>query len=119
MPLIDPIQLDQMTAGDDELLADLSVMFVKLLPEIESRVRLGLINGDAGSIKSAAHQLKSRVSYFGATTVRNRVQYLESMAVNNTPEYLSPIADAIFDDIDRLIVELSVLTGLALERDAK
>ena len=42
MSIIDPIKLKNMTAGDDDLVADLAIMFVRKLPELEAQMRIGL-----------------------------------------------------------------------------
>lgn len=116
MPIIDPIKLQKMTAGDDELVADLAIMFVQKLPELKARIRIGIESGDAEEVESGAHQLKSRVSYFGATSLHKQSSQLESAARGNRKD-LAAIHDKLFADVDKLIQELRTLTNLALEID--
>ena len=47
MSIIDPIKLKNMTAGDDDLVADLAIMFVRKLPELKAQMRIGIETGDA------------------------------------------------------------------------
>ena len=118
MPIIDQNELNKMTAGDSDLVADLAIMFVKQLPELEARIRIGIENGETAEVESGAHQLKSRVSYFGATELRQRVAEFELAAGNETPDALGKYHNEIFAEVDQLIEELRNLTQLALEMDA-
>jgi len=117
MPIIDPIQLKKMTAGDDDLVADLAIMFVQKLPELKARIRIGIETGDAEAVESGAHQLKSRVSYFGAMALREQTGQLEAAAKDGQQAELSTLQETLFADVDKLIEELRTLTNLALELD--
>jgi len=107
-----------MTAGDDDLLADLAIMFVQLLPDLESRIQFGIENNDAQEVESAAHQLKSRVSYFGAADLRDCAGKLELAARNGDSQTFLSIQTQLFADVEKLIEELRVLTNLSLEIDS-
>ena len=54
MSIIDPIKLKNMTAGDDDLVADLAIMFVRKLPELKAQMRIGIETGDADAVESGA-----------------------------------------------------------------
>lgn len=117
MTIIDPTKLQNMTAGDSALVADLAIMFVQRLPELKARIRIGIESGDHSEVESGAHQLKSRVSYFGATSLHEQSGHLENAARVGDREKLAVIHDQLFADIDILIQELRTLTNLALEMD--
>lgn len=117
MPIIDSKQLQKMTAGDDDLVADLAIMFVKYLPDLRAKIRIGIESGDTEAVESGAHQLKSNVAYFGATTLRDQSSQLEDAARNGQQAELSTLNERLFADVDRLIQELRTLTCLALELD--
>ncbi len=115
MPIIDPIKLKNMTAGDDDLAADLAIMFVRKLPELRAQMRIGIETGDAVAVASGAHQLKSRVSYFGATSLHEQSSELETAAHNNDLEKMTMLHDNLFTGVNQLIQELRELTKLSLE----
>ena len=117
MSIIDPNKLQNMTAGDADLLADLAIMFVRKLPELKAQMRVGIESGNAAAVESGAHQLKSRVSYFGATSLHKQAIELEAVAHNAGSQKLTALYDTLFVDVDNLIEELRTLTQLALELD--
>ena len=119
MSIIDPIKLKNMTAGDDDLVADLAIMFVRKLPELKAQMRIGIETGDADAVESGAHQLKSRVSYFGATSLHQQSSVLEAAARENDRQKLAVLHDSLFADVDKLIQELRTLTSLSLELDTE
>lgn len=117
MPIIDPKKLQTMTAGDSDLVADLAIMFVRKLPALKARIRIGIESGNAAEVESGAHQLKSRVSYFGATSLHDQSSQLESAARSSDRRQLAELHDDLFAGVDELIEELRMLTNLALELD--
>ncbi|NND99655.1 MAG: Hpt domain-containing protein [Pirellulaceae bacterium] len=116
MPVIDPSALENMTGGDHELLADLATMFVQLLPDIEARLRIAIENRDTEEIGMVAHQLRSRVSYFGATDLQNRAKNIELMAKQGDFIEIAKSCQQMLTGIDDLLVELRTLTRLSLEK---
>ena len=117
MTIINPEALEKVTAGDKELLADVAVLFVRLLPELEARMKFGIENGELNEVATSAHQLRSRAGYFGATELQNLSGQLESLALKNESESLSEIRDLheqIFSGIDQMLEELRTLTDLSL-----
>ena len=117
MPIINPTELQKMTAGDDDLVADLAIMFVKYLPGLKALIRIGIESGDTEAVESGAHQLKSNVAYFGATTLRDQCGQIETAARNGQQDELLELNDRLFADVDELLQELRTLTNLALEID--
>jgi len=114
MPIINHNELQRMTGGDQELLADLAVIFVRQLPELQARIRIGTETGNAAEIESCAHQLKSRVSYFGANELRQRIEKMEVAAGTNDTNSVAKMQRELKDDIQQLVEELRQLTKLEL-----
>lgn len=115
MKIIEPATLEKMTAGDAELLADVAVIFVRLLPDLDARLRYGIENRESQEIANAAHQLKSRVSYFGATRIQELASQMELEARKNELTNMPTLHQEIFDGVLQLLDELRDLTKLALE----
>lgn len=115
MSIIDPVSLQKMTAGDEELLADVAVIFVRLLPDLKARLRIGVEHQDAGEIETAAHQLKSRVSYFGATELQEIAIEIETAAQVSEFGNVTQLHDQMLEGLDQLIDELRSLTKLSLD----
>ncbi|WP_372894404.1 Hpt domain-containing protein [Stieleria sp.] len=119
MPLIDSIALDTMIAGDEELLADLATMFVQFLPDLEARLRLAIETQAASEVETIFHQLRSRVSYFGATSLQQMAKQVETQAQSGNLTDIEPSCDQMLRGIDELLVELRVLTRLPLEKSTE
>lgn len=115
MPVIDENELTRMTGGDDELVADLAIMFVQQLSQLKARVRIGIENGNHEDVEEAAHQLKSRVSYFGATELRQQVADFEDAVSKQATAELREMQSSLFNVVDELVDELRHLTNLSLE----
>lgn len=115
MPVIDLQTLEKMTAGDSELLADVAVIFVRSLPELESKIRFGIENHEYEEIENATHQLRGRVGYFGARGIQEAARQLESAARQQELGDVENLYRKVFDGIDQLLEELRVITKLSLE----
>ena len=116
MSVIDSAALEKMIGEDEELLADLAVMFVQFLPDVEGRLRVGLETRDHELIQSVFHQLRSRVSYFGATKIQLFAKSIEERAREQDFDGIDEDCENILRDIEELIVELREMTRLPLER---
>lgn len=115
MPIINQNELQKMTDGDMDLVADLAIMFVQKLPEILARIRNGYNSGDLAEVAFCAHQLKSRVSYFGAASIHEHVDRCEELAEAGDSESLAKILSELPSQVRQLVVELRELTGLELQ----
>ena len=116
MTLIVKPELERVTGGDMELLGDLAEMFVQSLPDLERRVRDALQSDGVDEISMIAHQLRSRVSYFGAVSLQEIAKGIENEARNGELSTLVQPCDELFAGIDELLVELRELTTLSLEK---
>ena len=117
MAIIDEPSLQKMIAGDELLLADLVTMFVQLLPDMKARLRLALEENHTGNIESIAHQLRSRVSYFGANSLVQKIKHLERTANGNQRWDNESLFGDVMHDVDQLLNELRQKTRLSLAID--
>ena len=115
MALVDQEALTQMTGGCDEMLADLATLFVQLLPDSEARLRLALENQDRNEIGMLAHQLRSRVAYFGATELSEVAVKIEHRLQDACLIGVGESCEELLAGIEELLVELRTMTGLPLE----
>ena len=113
-PLIDRKSLNEFTEHDPELLADLSVILVRFLPNSLARLNLSIEHADASSLRENAHQLKSQLSYFFCESLVNRVIELEELGRQGTLTDARTIASDLSHGLDELVAELNQLTGLNL-----
>lgn len=115
MPVIDPVSLEKMIAGDKQLLADLATLFVQLLPDMEARLQMANKNHEVDEIDFVAHQLRSRVAYFGANSLVQVARQLETAARSRDHDAIDAHLSELLDGIDQLLQELRVATQLPLE----
>jgi HPt (histidine-containing phosphotransfer) domain-containing protein len=117
MTLIDQTALESITGGDLELLADLAIIFVQMLPDTDARLRLAVQSSNAKEISLVAHQLHSRFGYFGAKPLQELSRKIELSANRND---LANIADWYTEmraGIETLLNELRSMTRLPLEKN--
>lgn len=117
MPIIDKTELQNVIGGDENLLADLAIMFVHSLPDLEARIQVGVDNHAANEIETAARQLRSRISNFGASELKNQAGKLELAARNQEIHRVETLQHKLFADVEQLVVELRSLTKLPLKRE--
>jgi HPt (histidine-containing phosphotransfer) domain-containing protein len=115
MSVIDQTALEKMIACDEELLADLAIMFVQLLPDLEARLRIGIENGVAPEVETVAHQLRSRVAYFGATGLQTLASRVELAAREGDLTDIGPACQQMLDGVNEMLAELRAITRLPLE----
>ena len=116
MSVIDSTALDNMIGGDEELLADLATMFIQFLPDVEGRIRVALENRDAPRVESVFHQLRSRVSYFGAISLQQLAKQIEQQAKAGDLDEIEVACKKMMIGIDELLSELRERTRLPLEK---
>ena len=116
MPVIALSALENVTGGDHVLLADLATIFVRLLPDVEARLRLAIINRDVNEISRVSHRLRSRLSYFGAVGLQQLAKNIELAAKVGNFADISQSCQSMLAGIDDLLTELRTLTRLALTK---
>ncbi len=117
MTLIDQTALDCIIDGDSELLADLAIMFVQMLPDTDARLRLAVQSRNAKEVSLVAHQLHSRFGYFGAKPLQELARKIELSANGNDLTNIAEWCTEMLAGIETLLIELRSMTRLPLEKN--
>ncbi len=115
MALIDQTALDCIIDGDAELLADLAIIFVQMLPATDARLLLAIQSSNAKEVSLVAHQLYSRFGYFGAKSLQELARKIELAANQNDLTNIAEWRTEILAGIETLLNELRSMTRLPLE----
>lgn len=115
--LIDQSAMQDFMKDDPELLADLSVIFVRHLPRSLTNLEMAIEQRDASLLGETAHQLKGQLSYFFCETLVECAWKLEELAQKNQVKQATSTLKTLTDGIEELIVELNQLTELNLQVD--
>ena len=78
MSMIQAAEIEKVVGDDRDLVATLANLFVQLLPDVEARLRVSVSDRDADGVRMAAHQLKNRLRYFGATDLVRQSRAIEN-----------------------------------------
>ena len=78
--IFDPDAALSLASGDEELLLEITSMFLNDYPRLMSRVKEAITNGDCDALSFAAHSLKGSAGNFCATSVWDAAEQLESLA---------------------------------------
>ena len=113
--LIDRDSIEKFIEGDTELLADLSVIFVRFLPSSLAKMNLAIADRDSGMLRETAHQLKSQLSYFFCESLIEQVSQLEELAKDGQIEQTPTKVTQVSQGVDCLLEELRTLTNLELK----
>jgi HPt (histidine-containing phosphotransfer) domain-containing protein len=84
--------LNEMTGGDPEFLAELIDTFANDGQTLLAEMRSALASGDAMALRRAAHTLKSNSRTFGATVLGDTSQTLEERAAGGQ---IGDVADLV------------------------
>jgi HPt (histidine-containing phosphotransfer) domain-containing protein len=112
--LINRKSLNEFMEDDPELLGDLSVIFVRALPDVLAKLNFSIENSDSDSLRESAHQLKSQLSYFFCESLVSRALELEELGRQDNTRDARTVATDLNRGIEKLLVELNQLTGLHL-----
>ena len=69
--------------GDEELVADITQLFLDTATSQMQLILSAVTAGDAPALKAAAHRLRGAVATFGAETATELTQSLETMGATN------------------------------------
>jgi PAS domain S-box-containing protein len=78
-------------AGDEELLKDVTDLFLESYPRWLAEIRGALAAGDAGKLQAAAHTLKGAVSHFGPSAAHVAAQELEDLGRQSRLLHAAPV----------------------------
>ena len=76
---IDRVSLLDRVGGDEELLREITSIFLAEYPELLRSIQNGLAAGDAQRVERAAHSLKGSVANFGADSATQAAYRLETI----------------------------------------
>jgi two-component system sensor histidine kinase/response regulator len=77
--LIDRAAILDRFDGDEDLLREISSIFLSEYPSLLDEIRTAVDSGDPKGLERAAHSLKGSVSNFGASAATNAAYTLETM----------------------------------------
>jgi HPt (histidine-containing phosphotransfer) domain-containing protein len=115
--MIDQTALHSIVDGDLELLADLAIMFVQMLPDTDARLRLAVQRSNAKEVSMVIHQLYSRFGYFGAKPLQELARKIELLANENDFTSIPQRCTEMQAGIETLLNELRSITRLPLEKN--
>jgi HPt (histidine-containing phosphotransfer) domain-containing protein len=112
--VLDPATLAtllEIIGGEQELLVELIDSFLEDAPPLLVKLRQGLEQGNAATVRMAAHTIKSSSNDFGATRLAELCQQLEDMgkagSLDGAPEFAAQV-EAEYEQVK---------TALQTERD--
>lgn len=115
MNIFDLETIAVVTAGDDQMLADLAIAFARQFPDTRARFRVAVEHADSVQIVAAAHRLRTHLAYFGADELIDLSTRVQDAAQGQDFRQVTDVADAMFDGIDRMLDQLRQLTRLTLD----
>lgn len=109
--LVDREELLDRVGGDEELLREITGIFLDECPALVSEIQAAIDSGDAKKLERSAHTLKGSVANFGARAATSAAQRLESLGRKGQLEE-SPAAMAeLLSQLQQLQPELTALAG--------
>ena len=90
------------TGGDSELLNELVLLFLQMVPAQLATMKEALSTGDSTSMRHEAHSLKGAAGALGAVRIRKLAEDIEVLVNKGSLETAQPLVEAI----ERLITQL-------------
>ena len=81
--------------GGDQLVRDMTVVFVEDVPTRLAAARAGVAEGDRRRVEHAVHSLKASCGQFGATAMQQRAAAAERLAREGTLDAVPPLLDEL------------------------
>ncbi len=111
---IDLSYLENMSAGDNNLIKEMIDIFKEQVPEFISEMEMAIKNNDSKAMASVAHKAKSSAAIIGITELADFLKTLEKLASNNErtneyPEFLKyfeNISNESIKQLDKIYKEL-------------
>ncbi len=108
-PVIDWDAALRSVNGDRTLLRDLAEAFLMESPQRVEEIRRALAEGDAASLRRAAHTVKGSARYFGAAEMFRHAERLEELAKNGDLAEAAPLAETLITAMQQLKAALGTL----------
>ncbi len=109
VPIIDWDAALRSVNGDRNLLRDLAEAFLIESPQRVAEIRRALADGDAVSLRRAAHTIKGSARYFGAAEVYGHADRLEALAKEGDLAPAGSVSDALIAAVEQLKAALGRL----------
>jgi CheY-like chemotaxis protein/HPt (histidine-containing phosphotransfer) domain-containing protein len=103
--------------GDEGLLQEVIQIFLEEAPKHLAELRLAVVDGNAGIIETAAHNLKGELSYLGVAEISQRARELEEMGRNSDLEAAAALFERFEREFSSLLSSMQG-TGAAVELTA-
>jgi two-component system sensor histidine kinase/response regulator len=110
-PLIDRTSILDRVGGDEELLRDITAIFLEEYPELISEIRAATETADAERLERAAHSLKGSVSNFGAAAATRAAFQLEMLGRKGQLEPAPRALNDLLSEFRLLLPELERLAA--------
>ena len=92
--------------GGEDAVRGLIETFRSHAPDLIAALRRGLENGDAESVRVAAHTLKSNAAMFGAANLADVSRQVEASASEGALDDGARLVDALASELERVMGEL-------------
>ncbi len=90
------------TGGDSELLDELVLIFIQMVPAQLAKMEAAVATGDATTARREAHSLKGAAGALGAVGIQNLATEIEDLAGQDSLETVKPLVTSI----ERLVNQL-------------
>ena len=81
--------------GGDQLVRDMTAVFVEDVPSRLAAARAGIAEGDRRRVEHAVHSLKASCGQFGATAMQQRAAAAEQLARDGALDAVPPLLDEL------------------------
>ena len=99
---IDVVALLDRVGGDEDLLRELTVIFLAEYPSLLREIEDGVEAGDARRVELAAHSLKGSVANFGAQRATEAAYSMETLARSGDLSRARPALSRLLSEFDSL-----------------
>ena len=97
--------------GDRDLLRDVADAFFEECPDLVSRLRTSVEEGDADGLQRAAHMLKSSLRTFGAEKGFELAEKLEEMGQQKQVHEAAPVFTTLQQEVEQVIGQLTAFVN--------
>ena len=107
----DKAEMMENFAGDDELFAEVAVIFIEDVPPQLAALQAALDSGDLAALHAAAHKLKGSLASFAAKPACAAAKTLEDACKVGDAGNAASLAAAVRTETERFVVALRAELG--------
>jgi len=111
-PALDRRAALKQLGGDEELFAEIAVLYAADAPGLLDTIRTGVETGDAGAVKRAAHTLKGSSGCVGGTHVAAAAARLEALGAAGDLSDAASSVETLSSELTRLMSALAAAEGV-------